>query len=67
MEKQEIERIGYGSQFNNLFIIDNRIKKESKNEYGHFKIKKEIEFFKYIIDNKIVLNIPLMNIKASAL
>jgi len=60
MEKQEIERIGYGSQFNNLFIIDNRIKKESKNEYGHFKIKKEIEFFKYIIDNKIVLNIPLI-------
>ncbi len=54
----KIIRNGYGNNFNNLYIIDTKILKESKNEYGHNKIKKEILFYKYVISNNILLNIP---------
>ena len=49
---------GYGSAFNELFINNNTIIKQSKTEYGNFKIKKEILFFKYIIDNSVTFPIP---------
>jgi hypothetical protein len=39
---------GYGSSFNNLYLLDNKIKKEAKTLYGIAKIKKEIIFYKYI-------------------
>ena len=39
---------GYGSSFNNLYLLDNKIKKEAKISYGIAKIKKEIIFYKYI-------------------
>jgi hypothetical protein len=58
MSIERIERIGYGSQFNNLFIIDNKIIKESKTRYGDFKIEKEILFYKYILENNIQISIP---------
>lgn len=53
-----LSRIGYGSEFNNLYIFGDSIKKESKNEYGLFKIKKELEFYKYVINNNIPLSVP---------
>ena len=43
-----LERVGYGSSFNTIYIYNNMIKKESKNIYGNEKIKKEMNFYKYI-------------------
>jgi hypothetical protein len=46
---QMIERKqGYGSLFNNLYLLDDKIKKESKTFYGLTKIQKEIIFYKYV-------------------
>jgi len=39
---------GYGSSFNNLYLLDDKIKKEAKTSYGVAKITKEIIFYKYI-------------------
>jgi hypothetical protein len=39
---------GYGSSFNNLYLLDDKIKKEAKTSYGVGKIKKEIIFYKYV-------------------
>ena len=39
---------GYGSSFNNLYLLDDKIKKEAKTSYGVAKIKKEIIFYKYV-------------------
>ena len=58
MSEYKIERIGYGSQFNDLFIINNIIIKKSKNEYGDFKLDKEKRFYKYLIDNNINFPFP---------
>lgn len=54
----KLSRIGYGSQFNDLFIENDIITKKSKTDYGYFKIHKEILFFKYILNNNISLPIP---------
>lgn len=54
----KLSRIGYGSQFNDLFIENDIITKKSKTDYGYFKIAKEILFFKYILINSISLPIP---------
>jgi Choline/ethanolamine kinase len=43
---------GYGSLFNNLYLLDDKIKKEAKNEYGITKIQKEIIFYKYVQKHK---------------
>ena len=43
---------GYGSSFNNLYLFEDKIKKEAKNEYGITKIQKEILFYKYVQKNK---------------
>ena len=53
-----LNRVGYGSSFNNLYINGDIIKKESKNDYGKFKIQKEIIFYKYLLQNQIQLSIP---------
>jgi tRNA A-37 threonylcarbamoyl transferase component Bud32 len=55
-----IKRNGYGSNFNILYLnIDNTIiTKKTINEYGINKLKYEINFYKFIIDNKINLKIP---------
>lgn len=56
----KINRNGYGSNFNNLYINNNYtlIKKEAINYYGNIKIKNEINFYNFIIKNKINFNIP---------
>jgi hypothetical protein len=54
----KLTHTGYGSAFNELFIIDNSIIKQSKTDYGNFKIEKEILFFKYIIENSIPFPVP---------
>ena len=51
-------RIGYGAQFNELIVNNDTITKKSKNEYGNFKINKEIAFFKFLINNMISFPIP---------
>jgi hypothetical protein len=57
-----LQRIGYGSQFNNLYRIDDtKIRKESKNEYGHFKISKEIAFFQHIMNHHLSFPIPMIH------
>ena len=55
-----LNRNGYGSNFNKLWIdtINKKIKKECTNEYGKNKIDKEILFLKYIVNNKINFKIP---------
>lgn len=55
-----IKRNGYGSNFNIIYINDNKtlIKKKTINFYGTEKIKCEIIFFNFIIDNKINIKIP---------
>ena len=56
-----IQRHGYGAQFNRLTIIDNQyIRKESKNEYGVTKIKKEIQFLQYIHNYHVPFSTPTM-------
>jgi hypothetical protein len=42
---------GYGSSFNNLYVQDDKIKKEAKTSYGVAKITKEIIFYKYVQQN----------------
>lgn len=53
-----LKRNGYGSAFNDIYISDTKVIKKSKNEYGHKKIRKEIIFYKFLIDNNIVFPIP---------
>jgi uncharacterized protein YozE (UPF0346 family) len=54
-----LERNGYGTQFNNLYLLSKDIiKKESKNEYGNRKMKKEIAFYRYIMTYRIPFPIP---------
>jgi hypothetical protein len=57
---QIIQREGYGAGFNRLTVsIDNTtLTKESINDYGSEKIKKEIKFYKYIVENNIQFPIP---------
>jgi len=43
---------GYGSSFNNLYLLEDKIKKEAKTSYGITKIKKEIFFYKFIQKHK---------------
>jgi hypothetical protein len=60
MSKEILIRNGYGSNFNKL-IVDYKnqtIIKESINEYGIKKIKFEINFYKFIINNNIKFPIP---------
>jgi hypothetical protein len=51
-------RNGYGASFNNIYIDGKRIRKECKNAYGKEKIQKEINFYTYIIRNKVNLTVP---------
>ena len=58
MNSYILSRQGYGSQFNDLIINNGLITKKSKNEYGIFKITKEINFYKFIKNNNISLSVP---------
>lgn len=54
----KIIRYGYGDNFNDLFIEGNIIIKITKNDYGLIKIKHEIAFYNYILNNNILFSIP---------
>jgi hypothetical protein len=58
MEPTLLERNGYGSTFNNLYISGDTIRKESKTPYGYEKITKEIQLLQHIIKNQIPFPIP---------
>lgn len=51
-------RNGYGSSFNNIYINGDTIRKECKNAYGKEKLHKEIDFYRYIIRNKVNIIVP---------
>ena len=54
---------GYGSSFNNLYLLKDTIIKEAKSSYGVSKIQKEILFYNYIQKHKCL---PMPNfIKSS--
>lgn len=55
-----INRTGYGSNFN-IIMVNNKktlLKKKTYNEYGKSKLTKEVNFYNFIKDNKIAINIP---------
>jgi tRNA A-37 threonylcarbamoyl transferase component Bud32 len=52
----------YGFLFNDISIQNNKIIKKSKNEIGSIKIKKEIHFYKNILENNIDFSIPTIYI-----
>jgi hypothetical protein len=51
-----LNKTNYGSNFNIIKLDNNIIIKENKNEYGYDKLLKEINFYKYILDNNIINN-----------
>jgi len=55
-----LDRVGYGSNFNNIYIdYENKIiKKECNNSYGKTKMTNEIKLYNFIIENKINFPIP---------
>jgi len=57
-----IKRNGYGSNFNVLYYdkINSLIIKKTINEYGISKLKNEINFYNFIINNNINFNIPII-------
>jgi hypothetical protein len=59
----ELKRHGYGSNFNKLFIDIslNTIRKECFHSDGMKKIRCEISFLQFLIDNKIQFPIPLVH------
>jgi hypothetical protein len=48
----------YGFVFNNIRIENKIFKKSSKNKLGELKIKNEIAFYLYIVDNNISFSMP---------
>lgn len=54
---KRLERQGYGSSFNELFIKEETIQKVTKNEYGRKKIEKEKAFFHFI--RSVAVNFPI--------
>ena len=55
-----LQRIGYGAQFNELYIKGNTITKRSKNEYGLKKIKHEIAFYQFLSNQCSTFKAPLI-------
>ena len=49
---------GYGSSFTRLTVQNEILEKKSINEYGNFKIKNEINFYKHLSNKKYNWNIP---------
>lgn len=58
-----IKRNGYGSNFNILYLNDDKtlILKKTINNYGLKKLKYEINFYNFILNNKINLQIPTIH------
>ena len=55
---KQLERQGYGSSFNELFIDKETIWKVAKNEYGRKKIEKEKQFFEFVRSISVTFPIP---------
>ena len=57
---EEENRIGYGSNFNKIYIDDktNTIKKVCFNDYGMTKIRYEKKFYEFLINNTIDFPVP---------
>jgi len=53
-----VERNGYGAHFNTLEIRDLAIYKSAKTKQGENKISKEINFYKYLIENQLEFPVP---------
>lgn len=53
-----LQRIGYGSNFNEIFIIGEVLIKRSVNSYGHQKMENEIAFYEFLSENNISFNVP---------
>jgi hypothetical protein len=53
-----LNRSGYGSAFNNIYMTDTTVKKEYKNDYGKMKLLKEIKFYKHLKDNMTPFSTP---------
>lgn len=58
-----IKRNGYGSNFNIIYYDMNNsiIIKKTINNYGINKLKNEMNFYNFIINNKIKFNIPIIH------
>ena len=48
----------YGFAFNNITVNNDVVNKQSKNSYGNVKINNEIEFYLYVIKNKVKFPMP---------
>ena len=48
----------YGFVFNNITVNNDVVNKQSKNSYGNVKINNEIEFYLYVIKNKVKFPMP---------
>jgi hypothetical protein len=48
-----LQRSGYGSAFNNIYITPTTVKKEYKNAYGKAKLEKEILFYRYLSEKSV--------------
>ena len=58
----------YGFVFNNISITDGIFRKTAKNSLGKMKINNEIDFYLYIVNNKLEFSIPkLLNYKDGSL
>lgn len=55
---KRIEREGYGSAFNELYIEEDRIYKIPRSEYGKRKIDFEKRFYEYVYGNTVEFPIP---------
>lgn len=57
---KEEKRLGYGSNFNQIYIDDktNTIKKVSFNDYGMKKITHEKKFYEFLLNHKIAFPVP---------
>jgi len=55
---KSLQRVGYGSNFNEIVIRGEAIVKRSINPYGDEKITNEIAFYEYILKNKLRVNVP---------
>lgn len=45
----ELARVGYGASFNTIYISENELIKQAKNEYGKKKLQKEIEVYRRLL------------------
>jgi hypothetical protein len=55
---KRLEREGYGSAFNELYIGNGCILKKAKTDYGRKKLEMEKRFYEYIVTNQVDFPVP---------